>query len=402
MASINDTTGYLLKTQNEWFEEERDLYLEIDSDWNLDASTPDGLKMASDAEIFAGLDETLQAAYNSKDPAKATGTDLNTICKITGTVREDGTPSSVTVTLGGVSGTLVEAGKTIKSSYDDTLWTIDSDSTIGAGGTVSTTATCTTVGATEASIGTITRIVDVVGGWQTVTNTTVATLGTDEQSDASLRLERQLSVARSGNYQIDNMIAGIYAVDDVRRVLVDDNDTDSTDSNGVPAHNTYAIVDGGTDDDVALAIYLRKGVGTPLYHAATPVTVTVTSPTYPTNTKDIKFSRPIYDDMIVGVTIENGSSLPSGADDAIAEAIVAYANGESDISSSSGFNLLGFGIGEDVAPGRLYTPVNQYIGSYGDAYCSGIVIDGSAAIRAIAFNALSRWSTANITVVVND
>jgi uncharacterized phage protein gp47/JayE len=312
-----------------------------------------------------------------------------------------GTPSQVAITLGGVAGTIVAAGKTTKSSVDGSTWTIDNAVTIGGGGTVDTTATCTVNGSTAASIGTVNKIVDVVGGWQTVTNTSVATLGTDVQSDPSLRLERRLAVARSGNYQLDNMRAELYAVNGVRRVLVLDNDTDVTDGNGVPAHNTYAIVDGGTDDEVAFAIYSRKGAGTPLYQAGTPVTVLVTSPIYPTNQTPIKFSRPIYDDMIVGVTIEDGGSLPEDAETAIAQAIVDYANGESSIVSGSGFNLLGFGIGEDVPPGRLFTPVNQYIGQYGSAYCSGVTIDGSAAIRPIAFNALSRWSVDNITVVIN-
>ena len=402
MSSIDPNTGYLLKTQNQWFDEERQLYLDIDSNWNLDPSTPDGLKMASDAETFANLDETLQKAYNSKDPSKATGVDLDTLSKLTGTLRSLGTPSQVAITLGGVPSTIVSAGKTIKSSVDGSTWTLDSTVTIGSGGTVGTTATCTVNGSTAASIGTVNKIVDVVGGWQTVTNTAVATLGTGVQSDPSLRLERRLSVGRSGNYQLDSMLAEIYAVNGVRRALVLDNDTDVTDLNGVPAHNTYAIVDGGADKDVAFAIYIKKGAGTPLYQAGTPVSVTVTSPTYPSNKKDIKFSRPIYDDMIVGVTVENGNSLPTNAKTAIAQAIVDYANGESDINTSTGFNLLGFGVGENVAPSRLFTPVNQYIGQYGNAYCSGVTIDGSAAIRVIAFNSLSRWSVDNITVVINN
>jgi len=398
MASINSTTGYQLKTENEWHQEELDLYLDIDPEWNLDVSTPDGLKAASDAEIFGQLDETLQAAYNSKDPSKATDSDLDALCAITGTERSEGTPSNVSVTLDGTSGTVVTAGKRVKSSFDDSIWTIDSDITIPGSGT----ATCTENGATSANVGTITKILDVVGGWQTVTNGSVATLGTSRQSDASLRLERKVSVARSGNYQIDSMRAELYAVDGVRRVLVNDNDTDFTDSNGVPAHNTYAIIDGGSDEDVAMAIYLKKGAGTPLHHSATPVTVAVTSPTYPSIVKDIKFSRPVYDDMIVGITIESDGSLPASAADDIAQTIVTYANGESNISTSVGFNLDGFDIGEDVPPARLFTPVNQYTGLYGNSYCTGITIDGSAAIRVIAFNALSRWSTDNITVVINE
>ena len=61
MAEIT-STGYQLKTQNEWFDEERQLYLDIDPLWNLDPSTPDGLKLAHDAEVFGALDEIGQQA----------------------------------------------------------------------------------------------------------------------------------------------------------------------------------------------------------------------------------------------------------------------------------------------------------------------------------------------------
>ena len=75
MASLT-STGYVLQTQNEWFSQERQFYLDIDPLWNLDPSTPDGLKMANDAEIFYILDETLQQAYNSKDPNRPRATTL--------------------------------------------------------------------------------------------------------------------------------------------------------------------------------------------------------------------------------------------------------------------------------------------------------------------------------------
>ena len=106
MAEITDT-GYVLKTQNEWYAEEKALYVDIDADWNLDVSTPDGLKLASDAEILANLDEQMLRAYNAKDPNKATKLDLDVLCALTGTVRSQGTSSNAAVTLTGVPGTVV-------------------------------------------------------------------------------------------------------------------------------------------------------------------------------------------------------------------------------------------------------------------------------------------------------
>ena len=51
MAELTDE-GYVLKTQNEWFQDEEDRYKAIDPNWNLDASTPDGMKIDQEGNIY--------------------------------------------------------------------------------------------------------------------------------------------------------------------------------------------------------------------------------------------------------------------------------------------------------------------------------------------------------------
>lgn len=403
MAELTDN-GYVIKTQTDWFNDERQLYLDIDPYWNLDPSTPDGLKIASDAEIFGNLDEVLQRAYNSKDPNKATGTDLNVICALTGTTRSQGTPSTVTLTLGGVAGTVIIAGSIVSSPTTGSRWSTNAEVTLDGSGSATVDATCTVNGATQASINTITRIVSTTGGWQTVTNAVVATPGTDRQLDSSLRLERAKAVARPGNNQVDNMLGEIFAVEGVRRVIVLENDTGTDDfyGNGLPAHSIAPIVDGGTDADVALAIFRKKNPGCMLHAAATSVVVPGVYDLYPSNTKDITFSRPVYVDMIVEVTIQNDGTLPNATDDLIKQAILDYVAGDL-VAAECGFNVLGFDIGEDVPVSRVGTPVNQVIGRYGNSYITGLTVNSLSfgSIVDIAFNELSRWTTDNITVTIN-
>ena len=164
MAEIT-SNGYSLKSQNDWFAEEIALYQSIDSAWALDASTPDGLKAASDAEIFYALDETLQQAYNSKDPNKAVGVDLDIIGKLTGASRVEGTYSTAIITATGTTTAVtVPAGTRIQSSYDGTYWSVDGQFTIPANGTATASVTCTTIGPIAASAGTLTIIADPIGG----------------------------------------------------------------------------------------------------------------------------------------------------------------------------------------------------------------------------------------------
>lgn len=398
MAEIT-TTGYKLKTQNEYFEEERARYIAIDPKWNLDPSTPDGLKLASDAEIWANLDEMGQQAYNSKDPAKAKGYDLDVIAWLTGTRRSLGTPSTVTLTLSGVAGTVIIAGQRVESTENGSRWTTNANVTIGSGGTVSVAATCSALGDTQASPATITRIIDTVGGWQAVTNPLAAVSGTNKQTDQQLRIERAKSVGRPGNNQIDSMLGEVFAVDGVRRCKIYENDTNTADSNALPAHSIAVIADGGTDDAVAMAIYLKKNPGCLLHQAGTAVDVTVVSPSHPQNTKLIKFSRPIDVNMTVVVAVKSDGSLPSNIGDLIAAAIMNYAAGDF-VAAQCGYSVLGFDIGESVPFSRMYAPIMQVLGQYGNSYITSLTLNGGSANVAVAFNQLSRWATSRITVSV--
>lgn len=403
MAELTPT-GYKLKTQNEWFAEERQLYLDIDPLWNLDPSTPDGLKLAHDAEVFSAFDETLQQAYNSKDPNKAVGYDLDVVCSLTGTTRDNGTPSNVTLTLTGTTGTVVEAGKRIESATTGTRWTIDQTVTLVAG-TTSVGATCTVVGPTQADAGTLTKIVDTVGGLTGVTNPAPATPGTGVQDDSSLRIERATAVGRPGTNQVDSTLGELFAVDGVRRVAAYENDTNSAtvdpvdNPHGLPAHSMSYVVDGGEDDDVALAIYLKKNPGVLLNQAGTPVEVNVTSPKYPTNTKLIRFSRPVAIDIVIAVTINDDGSLPSTIEDEIKEAVAAFGAGTL-INPEWGFISDGFGIGEDVPYFAVATPINKTIGQYGNSFIQTLTVNGGSSSVVIAFNELSRWTTGNVTVTI--
>lgn len=403
MAEVT-AQGYVLKTQNQWFDEERQLYLDIDPAWNLDPSTPDGLKLAHDAEVFGVLDETLQQAYNSKDPNKAVGVDLDIICALTGASRSEGTPSNVAITLTGTAGTIVPAGRRIESSTTGSRWLTDETVTLTAG-TASTTATCTIVGPTQADIDTLINIIDVVGGWTGVTNPSVATPGTDEQLDSSLRVERAVSVGRPGNNQIDSLYGELFAVSGVRRVKVYENDTNSATVDpvnnpyGLPAHSISIIVDGGAIADVGMAIYIKKNPGVLLNQSGTPVSTTVISPKYPTNTKLIRWATPIYVDMIITVTLKDDGTLPSNIADLIDEAFLEFTAGTL-IPAGDGFKQNGFDIGETVPFSTLYTPINQVIGQYGNSYVQSLIVNGGTSNVAIAFNQLSRWTAANIATVV--
>lgn len=402
MGELTDS-GYRIKTQNQWFEDERGLYLEIDPQWNLDPSTPDGLKIASDAEIFALLDEIIMQAYNSKDPNKAKDYDLDVVCALTGTVRSKGSGSSVGLVLYGVNGTSVPAGTRFDSAITGSRWATEQRAVI-SGGSVTVQATCTVIGPTQADIGTITKIVDVVGGLTGATNPEPATIGSSRQRDDSLRVRRAAAVGRPGSNQVDSLYGELFSVDGVRRVKVYVNSTNSdavSDENphGIPARSTAIIVDGGAISEIAMAIYLKIMPSAPQYQAGTPVTFEVQSPKYPANTKIIKYSTPIYKDIVINVTIKNDGTLPDDVDAMIQEAFLEFVSGDL-VPAGVGFKIKGFDIGESVPYSTMFTPINKVIGEFGNSFVQSMTLNGAETSVPIAFNELSRWTTANIQVTI--
>ena len=259
-------------------------------------------------------------------------------------------------------------------------------------------------GLIEASIDTITEIVDPATGWQSVTNPSIATPGTEAETDAEVRSRRNKSVAKAGQNQVDTMISELLSVDDVAWVQVYENATDSAavdpveNPYGLPAHSITPIIDGGSDDNVALSIYNDKSPGVLLNPANTPVVVEVTSPVTG-NVKSITFSRPEYIDMIISVSLVNDGSLPADIGDLVAEAIVSYSDGTL-TDDTVQFRNEGFGIGDDVSAGQMYTPVNSVVGQYGGSYTSSITVNSEQYVE-ILFNQKSRFTTDNITVSVS-
>src|SRR5690606_1359020 len=164
MAVVNEH-GATATTLNEYLEQIRQAHLAIDPDWNIEPESPDGLRIAIEAELLANLDEAVLHAYQSVDPLTAIGQQLNRIAQFAGLTRQAATPSTATVTFTGANGTLIPAGTQIRNSQTDTIWTTDGDVTI-SDGTATVGVTCTKPGPEPAAVGTLSIIATPVGGVQ--------------------------------------------------------------------------------------------------------------------------------------------------------------------------------------------------------------------------------------------
>ncbi|MNQ89168.1 hypothetical protein D3C85_1044660 [compost metagenome] len=175
----------------------------------------------------------------------------------------------------------------------------------------------------------------------------------------------------------------MIGVDGVTQVQIYENDTNITDSNGVPAHSFLPIVLGGSSTEIAQAIWENKPIG-----ILSEGNTTVSVEDIQGFNHDVSFERPNPVVPYVELTLTTDSAFPANGSDLIKQAILDYAEAN-------------FGIGDDIVYSRLFTPINSVAGHQVDSLfigtspspvgVSNIVID---------FNEIASFSSININITV--
>lgn len=356
--------------------------------FNVSPESPDGQINGVISESNANLWEIAEEAYNAFNPSAATGNTLSNLVQLNGITRQAASASRALLTLVGSENTSVPAGSLVSTTDGSTTFVTEDTVVIPASGSITVFASANTTGPIIALASTITQIDTPITGWDSVTNSSDAILGTDEETDVELRARREQSVARDAKAIIDTIFAEVKAVTGVTQIVVLENDTNSgPDVNGLPAHSVNVIAVGGADQDIGEAIFLKKTLGaTPFGNTTVQVEDDQGIP------HDISFSRPTEIPIYVAVTITTFDDYPVDGDDQIKKAIVDYANG----------NLIEgryFSLGDDVIWSRIFTPVNSVPGHTVDSL---FIKTSSPADETddipIAINEISKFTIDNITV----
>jgi uncharacterized phage protein gp47/JayE len=234
-------------------------------DIDLDPDTQDGQFLAILSLGFKQINDSAIATYNAYSPTFAQGTGLSSVVKINGIKRLVPSSSSVVVKLIGQDGTIVTNGLVSDNLNLNSQWLLPATVTIPNTGEIQVTAVSTTPGSVFANIGTITRILNPQPGWQSVTNLSAAIPGAPVESDAALRRRQAISTAGPAQSVRSGIEGAIANVIGVIRVKVYENDSNVTDSDGIPSHSISPVVEGGDIGQVANSIALRKTPGTSTY-----------------------------------------------------------------------------------------------------------------------------------------
>jgi uncharacterized phage protein gp47/JayE len=356
------------------------------NDAYIEADSQDGQLLAIFAQALHDANQTTIAVYNSFSPATAQGVGLSNVVKINNLKRFVATPSQVNLTITGVAGTVITNGSAGDSLGN--VWLLPTTTIIPPAGTIVVTAECSAFGAVSADIGTITTILTPTTGWQTVTNLSAASLGSPIETDAELRARQEISPALNASSVLEALQAALRALDGVDYLRIYENDTASTDSNGVPEHSIAVVIQGGDANAIAETILLKKSPGVGTFGTTTIAVVDISGAL-----RNIKFSTPTLVPIKVEIDITVGTNYTTIIGDQIKAAVAAYIN-----------NL---DVGDDIVVVRLNVPAMLNGAPDSDTYkitsleaglVSGSV--GSADII-IAFTSKATCSVANITLNVS-
>jgi uncharacterized phage protein gp47/JayE len=352
-----------------------DIYIEPDSQ--------DGQLIAVFAQAINDCNQATISVYNSFSPAKGQGAALSSNVKINGLARQVASNSTVDVTIVGVAGSVITSG--IVQDSNKYRWDLPPTVTIPVSGQIIVTATCETSGAIAAAPGTVTQIVTPTLGWQTVTNASAAAPGAAVETDAALRKRQASSTALPSLTILEGVIGGVAAVSGVTRYAAYENDTDSTDSDGLPPHSMSIVVEGGDATAIATVIATKKAPGTGTYGTTTETVIDSYEVVH-----NVSFFRPTDVPIIVQINLKK----LSGYTDAIGSEIVsAVSNAISNLA-----------IGGDVLVNKLYSFANLPGTADGGTFdITSILIARdlnapAASNVAIAFNEVAVGLAANITI----
>lgn len=183
---------------------------------------------------------------------------------------------------------------------------------------------CGTNGPSTASVGEITEIVNTEPGWLAVYNHSAASPGRDDESDyeARLRRERSFGVSAGTDAAIAKAVADIPGVSSCRCIS---NRGDAVDAAGRPGHSVETVVLGGEGQEqmIAETIWATCSSGIRMFGN---VLVDIVDDNG--DPQKVGFTRPTELQVWLQVSYEKIVGVPFAGEDAIREALLAWAADE--------------------------------------------------------------------------
>jgi hypothetical protein len=272
-VGVLNNTGYAIKTYAEWKALVDAAYTSAWAGIDLSAQSSEGIEAAQLAEWLTEADQDGLGVFNSFNLNNATGAVLSFIAILRGTSRRIGTKALFTVTLtSSLQPYSILAGTQFKLLDTELLFNATAQINIAALSTTgieieaaATGITVATAGDKLSSIITISALTDIA--------ITSVTEGTADESDEDLRIRLRSVNSISSSSDVDAIYSALRNLANTTKVRVYDNDTGSTDANGVLAGYINCVVLGSTTQEIVDVIRGKKPAGTPTQGSSSGISV---------------------------------------------------------------------------------------------------------------------------------
>ena len=322
---------------------------------NTEPETPAGQIIDSQTASITQKDSELLYLANMLNPLKATGIFQDALGEIYYIRRKPAIASSAVIKCTGLPGTVIPVSAQIMSTADDTVWQNTEAQTIGSDGTCECVFECQSSGLISAATGTLSRINTMVAGWDTAVNEAAAVVGQNAETQGAFEARRYASVGLNSRGTITAVYARVANCANVVSCIVRENKTNvpiEIDGYYLKAHSVFVSVVGGSDEDIAEAIYNSCSAGCD-YNGNTTVAVTDSATKA---VEKVTFYRPAEFDVYVKVTLQGKDSLPDEYEKTVKSAVYNNFYGES-TATIGGDPILRVAPGDTVLASRFIPSV---------------------------------------------
>ena len=367
MLIFNEKTGFSVQEPQEVREEIAQSWINAfksddTPDINTAPETPQG--QIIDAETLAITQKDAELAFlaNMFNPKTARGIWQDALAEIYFIKRKKAVNSRCYCVLTGLNGTVIEKGSKIQSSADSTYWDLLETVTINGNSSVTALFECESEGAVIASPNTLNKIITTVAGWDTVNNSQSATVGSLEESQQAFEKRRYDSVALNSVGTTASVFSRVNQIDDVVGCYVVDNKTNVNkiiDDYLLKPHSIYVAVIGGSNQDIAEAIYRSLSAGCD-YNGNTQITVVDPH----THAKEkVTFMRPTPQNVYIKVNVFD-KDLPDDYENLIKNAVITNFYGQDEQIEIAGEAVTRAIMGQDIYASRFLPSIlNKNISS---------------------------------------
>lgn len=339
-----DENGFRKKTYSEIYDEiEQDAKARFGQKINTSERSVFGILFRIFAWFLSVFWNIVEAVYFNSFPSTAIGISLQRLVKFKGMSKILAAEAFGKVKITGTPNAIIPSGFLVSTANGIFFETIDDLILDGAGAGEVDIRAIDKGSLGNVEIGDINEVVEISNDVESVTNSEPTAGGREEETDAALK-KRFNDLTSSGGSSTESVEATLLEVTGVRDAIVRDNTLNEVTDDGLPPKCIAPFVFGGTDVDVAKAIFSVKAGGIQSY-GSTVIEVVDTKG----SVHLIGFTRPNVIDTFVNVILTTNSFFPADGSQKVRTSILQYVGG----ADETGYEYQGLGLKENVVQAKI-------------------------------------------------